>query len=124
MPSRAARWISWIVLRSKTADSRRPGCQDIRSAPCRGRAGRPLVLPGVVDVEVVETARRPVAAELRRLRIGHAGAREQVAQLGAVLVAQVLLDAVGAEAAHRPAHVEPRLVDRVPERVTRVAAHD
>ena len=27
MPSRAARWISAITLRSKSADSRRPGCQ-------------------------------------------------------------------------------------------------
>ena len=27
MPSRAIRWISWIALRSKSADSRNPGRQ-------------------------------------------------------------------------------------------------
>ena len=41
-----------------------------------------------------------------------------------MLVAQLLLDAVRAEARDRAAHVEPRLVDRVAERLARVAADD
>ena len=41
-----------------------------------------------------------------------------------MLVAQLLLDAVGAEARDRAAHVDARLVDRVAERVARVAADD
>src|SRR5919197_3993612 len=110
MPSRAARWISWMTLRSKTADSRRPGCQPaIRGGPRRWRSGSRSILPGVVDVEVVEAARRPVPPELRRVRV-HARARGQVAQLGDVLLAQLLLDAVGPEAAHRAADVQARLV--------------
>src|SRR5215218_8089453 len=131
MPSRAARWISWIVLRSNVADSRRPGCQP--GWPLRPRLlprvsnsviGSPLVLAGVVDVEVVEPARRAVAAEVGRVGVVDAGALEQRAQLGDVVLGELLLDAVGTEALDRAAHVEVRLVDRVAERVARVAADD
>src|SRR3954464_8306686 len=126
MPSRAARWISWIALRSKVADSRRPGCHP--GCPLRLRRlsvsnSVISVLAGVVDVEVVEPARRAVAAEVGRVGVG-AGALEQRPQLGDMLVAQLLLDAVGAEGLHRAAHVEVRLVDRVAERVAGVAADD
>src|SRR5450755_2131355 len=48
IPSREARWISAIALRSKVADSRRPGCQPLTDIS---------VAPDVVDVEVVEPAR-------------------------------------------------------------------
>src|SRR3954471_15370398 len=122
MPSRAARWISWIALRSNVADSRRPGCQPGWPLALRRRALRVSnsvisVLAGVVDVEVVEPAGRAVAAEVRRVGVVGPGALEQGAQLGDVLVAQLLLDAVRPERLHRPAHVEVCLVDRVPERV-------
>src|SRR5688572_24353429 len=98
MPSRAARWISWIVLRSNVADSRSPGCQP--GVPLRRLATVSnsviSVLARVVDVEVVEPARRAVAPEVLRAGAGHAGALEQRPQLGDVLVAHLLLDAVGA----------------------------
>ena len=42
--------------------------------------------------------------------------------LGEVLVAHLLLDAVGAEARDRAAHVDARLVERVAERLAGVAA--
>src|SRR3954447_23746632 len=119
MPSRAARWISWIALRTKVADSRSPGCQP-------GSWWRRLVivsnsvisvLARVVDVEGVQAPGGAVAAELLRRGVGQAGALEQRPQLGDVLVAQLLLDAVGAQALHAAADVEVRLVDRVAERV-------
>src|SRR3954449_3140150 len=132
MPSRAARWISWIAFLSNVADSRRPGCQPawwyrrfviVSNSVMRGPPWR-SVLAGVVDVEVVEAPRRAVAAEVRRLDVVDPGALEQRAQLGEVVVAQLLLDAVGAEGLDAPAHVEVRLVDRVAERVAGVAADD
>src|SRR3954452_19305324 len=132
MPSRAARWISWIAFLSNVADSRRPGCQPawwyrrfviVSNSVMRGPPWR-SVLAGVVDVEVVEAPRRAVAAEVRRLDVVDPGALEQRAQLGEVVVAQLLLDAVGAERLDAPAHVEVRLVDRVAERVAGVAADD
>src|SRR3954469_579989 len=132
MPSRAARWISWIAFLSNVADSRRPGCQPawwyrrfvIVSNSVMGAPPWRSVPAGVVDVKVVEAPRRAVAAEVRRLDVVDPGALEQRAQLGDVLVAQLLLDAVGAERLDRAAHVEVRLVDRVAERVAGVAADD
>ena len=114
MPSRAARWISAITLRSKRADSRRPGLP----------AAALISTPRVVDREVVELPRRAVAAEVRRVDVVDPGALEQLAHLRDVLVAHLLLDAVGAEPGDRAAHVEPRLVDRVAERIAGVAADD
>src|SRR5215211_3945082 len=108
MPWLAARWISWMTSRSKVADSRSP-----RRAIVSGIS----VLPGVVDVEVVEPPRRAVAAEVGRVGVPDPGALEQRAQLGDMVLSKVLLDAVGAEALHPAAHVDVRLVDRVPERV-------
>src|SRR4051794_8208417 len=132
MPSRAARWISWIAFLSNVADSRRPGCQPawwyrrfviVSNSVMRGPPWR-SVLAGVVDVEVVEAPRRAVAAEVRRLDVVDPGALEQRAQLGGGVGAPLLLDAVGAGRLDAPAHVEVRLVDRVAERVAGVAADD
>src|SRR5438093_8999818 len=83
----------------------------------------PSVRACVVDVEVVEPAGRPVAAELRRVDTGDPGPVEEVAQLGEVVLADVLLDAVGAEAFHLAANVDAGLVDRVAEGVAGVAAY-
>ena len=40
-----------------------------------------------------------------------------------MLIAKRLLDAIGAEAVHRAAHEEARLVERVAERVAGIAEH-
>src|SRR5580658_2302677 len=121
MPSRAARWISAIVSRSKVADSRSPGCQ----APGRWD---PFVValmsvdPDVVDGEVVELPRGAVAPELRGVGIDLGGG-EQSEQLLVMLGAHLLFNAVGAEPGDRAADVQPRLVERVSERLAGVAAH-
>src|SRR6266508_2255599 len=78
----------------------------------------------VVDLEVVELARRTVAPELPRIDVVYPGPRKQVGQLGAVLVAKLLLDAVRAKAGDLAAHVEAGLVDRVAQCLTRIAADD
>src|SRR5205085_4429201 len=82
------------------------------------------VRPDVVDLEVVELPRRAVAPEAAGIDVVDAGALEQRAQLRHVLLAQLLLDAVGAEPRELAAHVDARLVDRVAERIARVAADD
>ena len=119
MPSRAARWMSAIVSRSNVTDSRSPGCQSARPRAwtCHQYA------PDVVDVEVVELPRRPVAAELRRVGVAIPAPASSSRSCAEVLVAHLLLDAVGARARHRPADVQPRLVERVAERLAGVAAH-
>src|SRR5512132_204371 len=81
-------------------------------------------LARVIDLEVVELARRSVAAEVGGIGVLDPGPLEQRRDLGAVLLAQLLLDAVGAEAGDRTAHVDPGLVDRVAEGVAGVAAHE
>src|ERR671922_2182552 len=133
MPSRAARWISWITLRSNSADSRSPGRQPRREArrssssralPSVSNSVMPLIGAGVVDLEVVEAPRRAVAAELSGVAVVDARPVEQVAQLAQVPLAQLLLDAVRPQAGYLPAHVEVRLVDGVAEGVAGVAAHD
>src|SRR3954464_1627972 len=130
MPSRAARWISWMTPRSKRYDSRRPGCRLGEGGTPRagGGAGQtalrpPSVRACVVDLEVVEPAGRAEAAEVRRVDARDPCAVEESAQLGEVVVADVLLDAVGAEARHLAADVDARLVDRVTECVAGVTAH-
>src|SRR6202035_5944441 len=117
IPSLAARWISAITLRSKVADSRNPGCQPpLTLAPIS-------VAPEVLDVKVVERPRGPVTAKLGCLHVAHVGAPQQLSQLLEVLLAHVLLDAVGAEAGDRPPDVQARLVEGVAERFPGVAAH-
>src|SRR4051794_35093565 len=126
MPSRAARWISWMTSRLKIAPSRRPGRQP-RAAERRSTSSCALprtsnsvikgtvplclasVIPGVVDVEVVELARRPVAAEVVRVDALHLGAFQKARQLGCVLVAHLLLDAVRAQVVGPATHVLVRL---------------
>src|SRR5947209_13633537 len=118
MPSRAARWISAMTLRSKRYDSRRPGRQPI-IAPraCQTEVWHAIqrltnvVSIRVVDPEVVEAARGSVAAELARVDVVDPGPLEQPGKLRAMLVAELLLDAVGAEPGHAAADVEARLVD-------------
>src|SRR6185436_5740127 len=144
MPSRAARWISWMTSRLKIAPSRRPGGQpraaDRRSTsswalprtsnsviavsegPGVDRTGGSSVLARVVDVEVVELARRAIAAELAGRHAVRLGPLQQRRQLVHVLVAHLLLDAVRAEVGDPATHVDMRLVDRVAERLARVAA--
>ena len=58
----------------------------------------------VVDLEVVELPRGPVASELRRVGIDPGGV-EQTSDLLDVLVTHLLLHAVRAEARNRPSHV-------------------
>src|SRR5215204_5578811 len=100
MPSRAARWISWMTSRLKIAPSRRPGRQpcaaDRRSmsscalprtsnsviggqTPSRSDpfARGASVLPRVVDVEVVELAGGAVAAEVVRVYALNLGAFQE-----------------------------------------------
>jgi hypothetical protein len=60
-------------------------------------------------VEGVEPPSRAVATEVSGVDVVEAGAVEELAELGAVLVAQLLLDAVGAEAGDRASDVETRL---------------
>src|SRR5262245_55606237 len=69
----------------------------VSMAPALGRTG-------VVDVEVVEAPGRAVAAEVTGVRVDP-GRFEQPAHLGGVLVGQLLLDAVRAEARDRAADV-------------------
>ena len=95
MPSRAARWISAIVLRSKVADSRSPGCQPL------ARMSLISVAPDVVDVEVVEPPRRAVAAELAASTSSIPARSSSSRDLLGVLRAHLLLDAVGAEPGDR-----------------------
>src|SRR4051812_33326005 len=93
IPSRAARWISSIVPRSNVADS------------------RSISTPPRCPREVVEAARRAVAAELAGRGMWDGRAFEQLAQLDHVLGPHLLLHAVGPESCHRPAHVQAGLVD-------------
>src|SRR5262249_58320888 len=66
-----------------------------------GRRGKtraalaPSVRTGVVDVEVVERARRPVAPEGGRVEVVAVGPLEQAAELRHVMLAELLLDTVG-----------------------------
>ena len=64
------------TLRSNVADSRRPGCQPF-ARPVR-QAATSQYAPEVVDVEVVEPARRSVAAEVGRVDVVDPGALEQL----------------------------------------------
>src|SRR5215207_5172879 len=118
MPSRAARWISAMTVRSKRNDSRR------LQGWCRSSVDIDLVDPRVVDLEVVELPGGAVAAELGGVDVVEACAPEQAAKLGSVLLAQLLLDAVRAQSGDFAADVDARLVDRVAERVADVAADD
>src|SRR5271170_6074864 len=127
MPSRAARWISAIALRSNVADSRRPGCQP----PATGSPASPLppppyisIAPEVLDMEVVELTSRPIAAELGCLDVVQLGALEQLREVLEVLCTHLLLDAVGAELGDRSANVQTRLIQRVAQRLAGVAAYD
>src|SRR5262249_33279363 len=93
----------------------------------RGRTGTTRgasVRLGVVDLEVVELPRGAVAAEVRGVEVVEAGAVEQGLELGDVVLAELFLDAVGAEARDGAAHVDVRFVDRVAERVSGIAADD
>src|SRR3989442_3801963 len=84
----------------------------------------PSVRACVVELEVVEPAGRAVAAEVRRVDAVDPGPVEEVAELGEVVPADVLLDAVGAEARDLAPNVDAGLVDRVAQGVAGVAAHD
>src|SRR5690242_7969125 len=106
-----------MAARSKVADSRRPRAAGLVISSF------PSVTGAVLAGEVVEGAAGAVAAELRRV-VGQARVGQQLGELGAVLVAHRLLDAVRAEAPDAAADVEARLVDRVAEAVARVAADD
>ena len=122
-PSRAARWISWIASRSKMRRLAQAAGATVRCA-CRGVELGHQYSPGVVDVEVVEPARRAVAAEVAGVAPSTSARSSSPRSSARVLVAHLLLDAVGAEARDRAAHVQVRLVDRVAERLARVAADD
>src|ERR1043165_6176004 len=128
MPSRAARWISAITLRSWRPASRRPGCQPdgavVGAAAWVSKVVIAAASVRVVDLEGVELPRRAVAPEGRDVEPGHPRPVEQLAQLLPVVVREVLLHAVGAEAGDGAAHVDVRLVDRVAERLAGVAADD
>src|SRR5436309_1164095 len=77
----------------------------------------------VVDLEGVQVPARAVAAELADVDTADAAELEQGGELGAVELAQLLLDHVGADARDRAAHVDVRLVHRVAERVAGVTEH-
>src|ERR1700761_8228612 len=79
------------------------------------RGGR-LINPYVVDVEVVQLPGRAVAWERRRGGVD-VGPLQQGPDLVDVLVAHLLLDAVGAQPGHAAADVEAGLVQRIAERL-------
>src|SRR5262245_50869254 len=83
---------------------------------------RSSVRAGVVDLEVVELTSGAVAFEFRGISIAQAGVDEQRAQLGDVVIPQLLLDAIRAEAPDVATHVHARLIDGVAERLARIAA--
>src|SRR6266851_4402169 len=73
---------------------------------------------GVVDVEIVETAGRAVAAELADIDLASdARFLQQRVQFFAMLVLELFLDAVGAQTLYFAAHEEPRLVNGIAERL-------
>src|SRR5215211_649361 len=116
MPSRAARWISAITGRGNRYDS--------RSSHGVWPFVPTSVCASVVDLEGVELPGRAVAAEIARVGFRDTRAFKEVRELGAMLVAELLLDAVRAEGGDVAADVEACLVDRVSERLARVAADD
>src|SRR3954471_6126758 len=67
---------------------------------------------GVIDVEIVELARRAIAAEVLRLGIDLGNTQEPL-EIGHMLFAHLFLDAVGAEIIGAALHIKPRLVDRI-----------
>src|SRR5262249_60905270 len=91
--------------------------------PCAGRRTRSSVGPRIVDLEVVELSRGPVAAEILRSRVGLTEL-EQPGKLLEVLAPHLLLDAVGPEPRHLAADVDMCLVDRVAEVLAGITAHD
>ena len=113
MPSRAARWISAIDV----------AVEEVRLAQARLPAGQLISTPRVVDVEVVELARRAVAAELGRVDVVDPGARRAARAARATCSSRSSFSTQSAPSAgDRAAHVDARLVDRVAERVAGVAA--
>src|SRR4051812_38529688 len=115
MPVSAARWISEMTPRSNVADSRRAGFGVVMTVL--------LVRAGVVDVEVVEVAGGAVAGELGRVGV-ETGQIQQLPQFRQVLLAHLLLDAVGAEGGDGATHVDAGLVQRVAEGLAGVAEDD
>src|SRR6185437_15904214 len=82
-----------------------------RAAPdasrCRSPPKCPSVRAEVVDVEVVEPARRSIPPKLGRIGIVDPGRVQQRADLGHVLVAHLLLLAIGSETGDAATHVQP-----------------
>src|ERR1700751_1459470 len=80
---------------------------------------------GVVDAEMIEPARRAVAAELAEIDLPRdAGFLEERVQLLAMLLLELFLDAVRAQALHRAAHEKARLVKGIAERLAGIAQHN
>jgi len=77
----------------------------------------------VIDVEVVELAGRAIALELPRIG-ANPGPIEQLGQDIQMLGAELLLDAIGAEALNGTAHKQPRFVNGIAEAAPGIAAYD
>ena len=71
-------------------------------------------------MEVVEGAARAIAAELFRPGV-NPGSGEQFGQLREMFGAHLLGDAIRAEALHAAAHIDMGFVDRIPQRIARIA---
>ena len=89
MPSRAARWISAITCAVEQVGLAQPGLPR--------PVGRLISRRRVVDLEGVELAGRAVAPEVGGVDAGQARAARAGRAARRVVVAQLLLDAVGAE---------------------------
>src|SRR5574338_127105 len=105
MPVAAARWISAIAYSSNVAE-RRGGIGTGEKVALM--ADLASIGVGVVDMEIIEPARRPVAPEA--LRVGlDPGASQQFLELGQMVRRHLLLDAVRTQALDLALHIEAGL---------------
>src|SRR5258708_12791389 len=77
----------------------------------------------MVDMEVVELARRAIAAKAVRVGLD-LSPLQQGGDTGAILRIDILLDAVGAEARHPAGDEDLGLVERIAEVMIGIAADD
>src|SRR5437762_11317163 len=77
---------------------------------------------GMIDIEIVELARRAIAPE--RFGVGlDLGLVEKLCELAIMLIAHFLFDAVGTKARNLTADKQLRLIDRIAKRLRRIAEH-
>src|SRR5215813_11009231 len=83
------------------------------------------VRPQVVDVEVIELARRAIAPEIGDIDLAREPSLFQhLVERDLVLIAHGLGDAVRPEATGYPAYKKLRLINRISKRIAGVAEYD